>query len=69
MIMGGPGTRIRPPFSRIVVWRPHEQLQPPDEFDVRVDRNDMIVEGKFCATLSSWFILRKITPCEEQWEF
>ena len=64
VIIGGTGTITRPPFHKIVVWRPHEQLEPPDDFDVRVDQNDMIVEGKFCPTLSNWFILRKITPCE-----
>ena len=63
VIIGGTGTRTRPPFSRLVVWRPHEQLEPPEDYDVRVDRNDMIVQGKFCPILSIWLILRKITPC------
>ena len=52
VIIGGTGTRTRPPFSRIVVWRQHEQRQPPEGYDVIVDQNDMIVQGKFCPILS-----------------
>ena len=51
VIVGGKGTRTRPPFSRIVVWRPHEQLEPPEDYDVRVDQYDMIVQGKFLSYL------------------
>ena len=50
--IGGIGTRTRPPFSTLIVWRPHEQLEPPEDYDVRVDLNDMIVQGKFCPILS-----------------
>jgi len=44
--IGCTGTRTRPPFSRLNVWRPHEQ--EPEAYDVRVDLIDAIVEGKFC---------------------
>jgi len=43
--IGCTGTRTRPPFSRLNVWRPHEQ--EPEAYDVRVNLVDAIVEGKF----------------------
>ena len=48
MRIGFTGTSTRPPFSSIVVWRPHEQREPPKGFHVRVGPHDIIDEGKFC---------------------
>lgn len=46
MKIGYKGTSTKPPFSKIEVWRPSER-EPRKYHDVKVDRNDVIVEDKF----------------------
>ena len=46
VIIGCMGTRTRPPFSRLNVWRRLYE-QEPEAYDVKVDLNDVILEGKF----------------------
>lgn len=60
--IGCSGTRSKPPFSTINEWRQDQRL--PKSYDVRVDLNGFIFDGKFCLILSIWLILRKITPSE-----
>lgn len=46
VIIGCTGTSTRPPFSRLNVWRRLFE-QEPEAYDVQVDLNDVILEGKF----------------------
>ena len=43
--IGCTGTSTKPPFARLNVWRQDER--EPESYDVKVDLNDFIVEGKF----------------------
>ena len=43
--IGFPGTSTKPPFTKLNVWRPDEN--EPMYYDVKVDLNDVIVQGKF----------------------